>query len=329
MNCQQVQINLSLYLYGELEFSREEELEQHLSECSYCQVVLGREKSWHTKLNATRVDVSLDLLSQCRRDLRGALQSERGSTRVAPRFLDRFYPSRLRARGSDSQAWDAVKFASARWSPRLAFASFFLFLGFSGSRWINGASSLPIPSWGGESQAGLVPSFSRIRTVEGSRNNRIRIVLDQVREQEVVGSIDDPAIRELLLAGMKDPSDPGLRADAVELVNGHNGSDLRDALLFSATHDENAAVRLKALEGLRSFREDQEARDVLLRVLEEDADPAVRSQAIDVLLPTGAAGPLSPDVAIALQSLIQSRPDDDYLRARCLQVLARSHQRLY
>jgi anti-sigma factor RsiW len=42
MNCQQVQTNLSLYLYGELEFAAEEELEKHLEGCSFCQLALAR-----------------------------------------------------------------------------------------------------------------------------------------------------------------------------------------------------------------------------------------------------------------------------------------------
>ena len=62
MTCQQVQKDLSLYLYGELDFAREEELETHLSECAFCQRALAREKEWHTAANAERMDVPLDLL---------------------------------------------------------------------------------------------------------------------------------------------------------------------------------------------------------------------------------------------------------------------------
>ncbi len=89
MTCQQVQVNLSLYLYGELEFAQEEELELHLADCSFCQMALAREKSWHTSLNAERQDVPLDLLSQSRRDLRLALQSEKTTSSPRPSFLKR------------------------------------------------------------------------------------------------------------------------------------------------------------------------------------------------------------------------------------------------
>ena len=81
MNCQQVQTNLSLYLYGELEFAAEEELEQHLQDCSFCQLALSREQAWHTKLNGERKDVPLDLLGQCRRDLRRAMKAPEARSR--------------------------------------------------------------------------------------------------------------------------------------------------------------------------------------------------------------------------------------------------------
>jgi len=42
MTCHDVQLQLSLYLYGELNFASEEALENHLSECAFCQRALAR-----------------------------------------------------------------------------------------------------------------------------------------------------------------------------------------------------------------------------------------------------------------------------------------------
>ena len=44
MTCQDVQSSLSLYLYGELDFAQEEEVENHLADCAACQLSLAREK---------------------------------------------------------------------------------------------------------------------------------------------------------------------------------------------------------------------------------------------------------------------------------------------
>ena len=75
MTCQQVQTNLSLFLYGDLDFATEEQLEEHLSWCAACQLALDREKAWHATLNVECADVPLDLLARCRRELKVAVKS--------------------------------------------------------------------------------------------------------------------------------------------------------------------------------------------------------------------------------------------------------------
>jgi hypothetical protein len=307
MNCQQVQTSLSLYLYGELEFAAEEELEQHLQDCSFCQLALSREKDWHTKLNAERRDVPLDLLGQCRRDLRTALKTPQASN------------SRRSWRMSDFLG--AFDFGGGQWSKRLAFASFFVFAGFSLSTWM-GRIHLTKRLGGGETQMGMLNyPGSRIRDIQPASNNQVRIMVDRVQEQEIVGSISDEAVRRLLLTAMKDPADPGLRVDSVELLTGQDGPDVRDALLYTVRHDENAAVRMKALQGLWHFRDDRATHEALRSVLQYDNSPAVRSAAIDMLVPASGPVKITPELAGILEEIARSERDDDYLRSRCLQVL--------
>ena len=308
MNCQQVQTNLSLYLYGELEFAAEEELEQHLQECSFCQLASSREKAWHTKLNAERKDVPLDLLGQCRRDLRMAMK--------APKVKD----SRRTWRISD--VFSAFNFGGGQWSKRLAFASFFLFAGFSLSSWMNRVHLVNRLGADGEMQMGVLNyPMPRIRDIQPGSNNQIRIVVDRVQEQEIIGSIGDETVRRLLLRAIKDPADPGLRVDSVELLKGQDGTDIRDALLYTVRHDENAVVRLKALEGLRHFRDDRATYDMLRSVLQDDSSPAVRSEVIDVLVPINGPLKVTPELVGTLEEIARSERNNDYLRARCVQVL--------
>ncbi len=306
MNCQQVQTNLSLYLYGELEFAAEEELEQHLQNCSSCQLAFSREKTWHTKLNAERKDVSLDLLSQCRRDLRVAMK-----TPTAKNDRRSWQPSRL---------FGSFNF-SGPWSKQLAFASFFMFAGFSLSTWMDRVR--PATRLGSDNavQMGMLNDpASRIRDIQPVNDNQVRILVDRVQEQQVVGSVGDESVRQLLLIAIKDPVDPGLRVDSVELLKGQDGTDIRDALLYTVRHDENAAVRLKALEGLRRFREDRATHEALRSVLQYDVNPAVRSATIDVLAPASGSVKITPELAGTLEEIVRSE-HDDYLRTRCLQVL--------
>lgn len=304
MNCRQVQTNLSLYLYGELDFALEEEVDEHLSGCALCQRALAREKNWHTTLNAERWDAPLDLLSQCRRELRIATSSSRGRSRA--RWLSRLEP---------------LGFSATRWSLRTAVASFLVLAGFSAARWMD-RNGVPNLQMGESYEMGVLDSSTaRIRDIQPGENDRVRIIFDQVQPREIIGRIDDSHVRQLLLAAMKDPTNPAIRVDSVEMLNREGGDEVRDALLYSVRHDTNAAVRLKALEGLRRFAGDRIARDTLKFVLEQDDNPGVRSEAIDVLAPANHVVEFSPDLAGTLQKIVRSEDEDDYIRMRSMQLL--------
>jgi hypothetical protein len=306
MTCRDVQNNLSLYLYGELDFAREEEFEHHLVQCAYCQLALAREKAWQTALNSEQADVPLDLLADCRRDLRDSIGQLRTSAASEPawrRWLASFHV------------------APSRWSPRLAAASFLVLLGFGAGRLAEQTSLARLHLPGNTAEMGVLGPYSRVREIRTDESGRVRLVVDEVREQEVVGALDDQNIRHVLLAAMQDAADPAVRVDSVEILTGQTGSDIRDALLESVRRDPNPAVRLKAVEGLRRFTEDTTARQALKDVLEHDDNAGVRSEAIDVLLPASERIEFSPDLANMLKEVMQYERSDEYVRMRCWQAM--------
>jgi len=304
MICHQVQTNLSLYLYGELDFALEEMVEAHLETCSFCQSALAREKAWHGALNGTSVDASFGFLSECREALKRAVAA-------TPRRWEAPWMERFRA-------WMESVGIVPRWSAGIAAASFLLMMGFAAGRFVH----LNAYTAGTVAQMGLLnPATARIRGIETADGGRVRIFVDQVRQDIVVGQIDDAAIRRLLLAAAKDPNDPGVRYDSVEALDRQNGDDVRDALLYAARHDPNTGVRLKAIEGLRRFIGDPAARDGLAYVIEHDTDPGVRSQAIDVLAPATDKLSSTPELLNALENAMRSDQMDDDVRLRCRQAL--------
>jgi hypothetical protein len=305
MTCQQVQTNLSLYLYGELDFAQEEALERHLEGCALCQRALSREKEWHASLNAERRDVSFEFLSECRRDLRTALHAE-GAGSVRPTWWHGLFPHGVSA---------------TRWSAQMAVASFLVFAGFSAAHLMD-SGRIRIPSHGGFTSMGLLDTANtHVRDIQPAGQNGVRIIVDRIQQQEVTGNVDDNAIRRLLLAAMQDPTDPGIRVDSVEVLQHDNGSDVRDALLNSAKNDSNAAVRIKALEGLRQFAADPATRQAIEFILKRDNNPDVRSEAIDILVPADSFVSLTPDVLKTLQDILNSERENDYVRYRSMQVL--------
>lgn len=319
MTCHEVQLKTSLYLYGELDFAQEEELERHIEECALCQRMLAREKSWHTALKSDHGALSLDLLSRCREDLHASLVGASG-----------------RLSGNWARIWwerISSGFSLPRGSMKLAAASFIFFVGFGVARWID-RNGIPqgLQSSGPFSASSLLgPYTTRVREIEPASQDRVRIVVEQVRDSEVTGTAMDPDVRQLLLTAMRDSADPGIRVDSLEMLNrqvadrqalsGQNGDDIRDVLLSSVRHDSNAGVRLKALEGLRRFAADSAVRETLKFALQNDENAGVRSEAIDILAPADANFRITPELAGTLQDVMRSLPDDEYVRARCQQVL--------
>lgn len=307
MNCEQVQACLSEYLYGELDFAQEEALEQHLTKCDQCQRTLAREKAWHTVVRADQLDVPLHFLAECRERLGSTLASE--GKRKSGRFA--------------SWQWKFPwEIPVSGWPVRLALASFLVFIGFSSGRWLDRSSWSGDIAGDGLSTMGLLNGHgAHIRDVQPTDDNRVRIVVDQINERTITGPIRDQHVRRWLLAAARGSSDPGIRVDSVDMLKNHSGDDVREALLYSAQHDANAAVRLTALEGLRKFIDDPAAQQGVRFVLEHDSNSAVRSEAMDVLAPSEQSFEMTPELAGTLEQIMRTGEPDDYVHARCLQLL--------
>lgn len=309
MRCGQAQKRLSLYLYGELSFAEEEAFEQHVGECAFCARSLGREKNWHGALNSEQKDIPLELLASCRTDLARAASAS--DARQSP--------------GWEWPGWtNAFRFSIPSWSRGLAAASFLLFIGFTAGRWIdsNGAPGAPDAFTGGAREMSLMPPESaQVRDIQRTGGHRVRIIVDQIRQREIIGPVSDESVRRLLLTAVQNAGDPGIRVDSVEVLAGQNSKDVRQALVRSAERDPNAAVRLKAVEALQPFAHQASARAALVAVLEHDSDPGVRAEAINALAPIEPSIGFDPQFANTLERIAQSPQDGDYLRLRCLQIL--------
>jgi len=307
MTCQDVQASISLYLYGELDFAREEHLENHLAECAFCQLTLAREKQWHTLANAHVLEPPLDLLAQCRQQLRPALARETA------------HPPSRRSWWRWTNLFDI---SATRWSAQIALASMLLFIGFASARWFDRGSDRGSLQSGAAQMSLLNPASARIRDIQANGPGTVRIVLDQ--ESEITGRIDDANVRSLLFAGTRQP-DPGVRFYSVEILTQQDGAqtakDLREMLFNTVRNDPNPAVRLEALEGLRHFSGDPSALETLRFVLEHDDNPGVRSQAVNQLVPIDGSVTVTPAMAQVIADVMRSAPEDEYVRGRCSQAL--------
>jgi hypothetical protein len=130
--------------------------------------------------------------------------------------------------------------------------------------------------------------------VREPNSHRVEVRYNQVVPQRIEGSLDDPAIRQLLMLASENATSTGVRTDSVGLMAaeckaGHGcqkAAGIRDALMVSLRYDKNADVRAKALQGLEPYvAEDVRVRDAVLEALMNDGDPQVRTAAINILVP--------------------------------------------
>ena len=296
MKCEDARKTLPLFLYGELSFEEEERLEVHIDECDGCRAALAREKALFQSLNAAEILPSVELLTECRAELRQRL------THVEP---DR------------ASFWDKIRegftihfhFAPGIMQPLGALAM--LLVGFFAAR------MTPASFLGAFHSAGLVePASSRVRYVEPLGSGRVQIVVDETTQRVLSGTLEDQSIQRLLLTAAKDPSDAGLRVESVNLLkNQPQSAEVRRALLYAVQHDSNAGVRLKALDGLKNFADDPETRQTLTQVLLKDDCPGVRKEVIDLLIPHHA------DSMVSVLQEVMGKEKNGYIRMRCQRAL--------
>ena len=306
-NCAEVKDFFALYLYGELSFDEEERVESHLDACGDCRKALERQRELQVAFDNIAIEPAPSLLRSCREDLHYRLVEEEAEGH-APKggWWERFT--------------DALTGRSGSGWMKPAGALTLVALGFLGARLV------PSGSFGGGFQMGVIePSASRVRYVEPSTDGHVQIVLDETSQRIVSGAVNDQKIMGLLLSSMKDPVDPGLRAESAEiLTTGAQSSDVRNALLFALLNDKNAGVRLKVMAGLKSFTQQPEVQTAMTQVLLHDPNPEMRSQAIDVLRKslsqTNPAMSFDRQVIGAMQELMQ-RESNEYVRQRCKTAL--------
>jgi hypothetical protein len=310
MTCAEARTQFWLLEYSELSFDEEERIETHLDGCAECRGAREREKEIHAGFDSLAVDPPASLLRECRAELEARLRLEPPPRAAKPGWWEQF-ASALSARPVlhlvrvpvGALAMLALGFAAARLAPSVLNSHLFP----------------------GAVQAGM----NRVRDVHPFSDGRIQILVDETRQRTVSGAPGDPQIQALLLEAARDPADPGLREQSLDLLNKRApSSEVRDTLVYALRHDDNAGVRLKAIEGLQGFAAEPEVRSALSQTLLSDSNPGVRMRAIDLLtggeadLNSGIGPNLNLDRQVigTLQELMQ-REDNAYLRQRSQRIL--------
>jgi len=285
MKCEMAKENIILARYGELPDEYAVALELHLDGCEECRGELDAMHEMEQHLALLPVtEPSPNLLAQARVRLDEALDA------IPPHGI----LTRLR---SGWFAW----MGHVQSAPALA--TLLLGVGFLAGNFTYRYEVAHAPK-----PAGTVtisnPTLGTIANVTGisqtPNSELVQVKYNKMVPETMEGSLDSPEIRQLLLVGTKAAATNGIRANSVALLaneckeghnckNGADGQGIRSALLVSLRYDQNAGVRLKALEGLQHYvGQDQRVRDAVLSALMHDPDAEVRTTAIGMLEPVQA-----------------------------------------
>ena len=285
MNCELSHERIVMAVYGELPDDAAHELDRHLAACPECQK--EREQLRALKLLADAYPVQepdANLVARSRLRLEDALDALPPKT-----WLERF-AQRL-----------SNNFASLQAAP--VAAALMLLIG-AGAGALGGyhvaqSRAAQDSAVAEPTRAAAPPQASPVEVANVSsiirqpNSEQVEVRFNKLVPAEVKGSLDDPAIRQLLMLASANAASDNVHDNSVELLaaecragHGCKGAGIRDALLVALRYDRNAGVRLKALEGLEPYvAEDIGVRDAVLETLLNDSDPNIRTTAINMLEP--------------------------------------------
>jgi len=304
MKCDWTKENLVLYIYDELADDAKFEIENHIRGCIACREELESAKALKHDLSAMPVlEVSPNLLAASRMHLQESLEHAEQNRSV----------------------WSTFVFDFAGWMNQIklapALTAAILMIGFAGgtiTTWKLASHETPVQVGTQETKQDVgVAAIESILTDPTSNN--VTIKYDTLHPQTLVGSANDPRIQQLLLLATHSNRDSDVRLDSIDLLKDRAGdNDVRDALISALRYDKNPGVRLKALDGLKSYvRNDVHVRDAVLEALLHDENAGVRSEAIGLLDPVKADS----SIREALEILAKSDPNQ-FIRTQSQRYLA-------
>src|SRR6266851_15504 len=314
MKCEMAQENILLAIYGELPDEFAGALEQHLAGCEDCRREWNAMRILEERLALLPVmEPSPNLVAQARMRLDDALDL------IPPHgFL-----TRLR---SNFFAW----IGHVQSAPALA--TLLLGVGFLAGNFTyryqvaHAPKQIQAPVRLSNPAEGSIANVTGI--VQTPNSELVQVKYNRMVPESMEGSLDSPAIRELLLMGTHAAADNGVRVNSVSLlanegraghacVGGADPKGIRNQLLVSMLYDEDAGVRLKALEGLQQYvGQDPRVRDAIAEALSRDPSAEVRKEAIATL------GPVKTDSTVRqVLRTVSTQDENPYIRTASFNAL--------
>jgi HEAT repeats/Putative zinc-finger len=311
MNCEVAHEKIVTAAYGELPDEQVHDLDRHAAGCPACQD--EREQVLALKVLASAypmMEPGANLIARSRLRLEEALDAlppMRWYQRMAQRAVNNFASMRaapaaallLLIAGGGVGILAGYEFGLNRSAQPDATVRTFT----PGPAAVSAAQSAAAMVQGGRAvdsgqmQMAVVSNVANVLSIVRQPDSQtIEVRYSRLVPARIRGSLDDPAIRQLLMVASEDAVSAGVRDSSVALMadecregRGCQPSGIRDALMVALLYDRNASVRMTALQGLKPYvTSDLRVRDAVLEALLNDADPGIRSSAINILEPVEA-----------------------------------------
>lgn len=273
MRHQKIKEWIPLLAYDELDEDQKYILDQHLAVCAECREHLDEIRGIQQAAGST-AEPSETLLRQARRELRISLHQPKAEPRG-------WF-------GALNWTWLVPSFRTAM------AGGICLALGLAVGNYIYREPPAGEGSVVTTRPVAVLPaspgniSVGNIRFIDADASDgSVEFTYEATAPMHVRGNVNDPLIQDVLSEALVDAQNPGIRLRAVSLLNTDQlkqpDAAVKRALITALKMDENNGVRKQALAGLQNFPFDDEIRDALLFVLNNDSNPAMRIAAIDAI----------------------------------------------
>jgi hypothetical protein len=343
--CEEFEERRILFAAGDLDPAEATDLTEHLQHCNACNEALSEDAALLRCISEQREEPDAALLASCRASLVDALdQQEEGGW--LKRALGWVLPSSLLSpRPAFSAAMMLViGFSVGLFGPKLlkskaapakpAASPATALTASSGTEPAAFESNPPATDANLNSNTPLSRLDVYNATVAGisvypagpSEPPQVQVQMRTEQPVTIRGSVNDSDVKHALINVLRNNQrfDPDMRLDAVDLLRVRGDDPEVRAALCQAVHtDQNAAVRLQALQALtESAGAPDQVRQTLLDALVNDQNPGVRVEAMNSLRDMAEQGRIESDSKMldVLRTRMQKDPNT-YIRLQSAATL--------
>ncbi|MBN1349612.1 HEAT repeat domain-containing protein [candidate division KSB1 bacterium] len=313
-NCNKIQKLIPLYVYhdSELSGSALTDLESHLDHCPECQAELERVQQFMEKM---KIGLSIEPTETFLMHSRNLLHQRLKSVHKPTRTKNLLQSSRLLF---NSEYLKILRYSIAGAILLIVFWIGRISVGSKPAETSILAGSIGSDVHSGSEAAISTPRIVGVHSISYyPETEQVEMKYTVMHQVAVRGAVFDTPVRQLLAWTAMYADHPGNRLQSVKALGAGKpvGEDVRDALIYVIENDENAGVRLKAINSLMEIPQDEMIKNALIDRMLHDPNSKIRMEAISALSSLPAH-----EITVPLQTAAQN-DENKYIRVKASKLL--------